>query len=498
MPRAAIYARISQNDPNVPKVENQVASCRKIIAGAGYSLEPEDIFSDDGISAFKGKERPGFLDLLTGIEQGRFDVIVAVAEDRFTRSVEEKLAFQHLCTKAHVIWHTGSGVLDPGTAQGGLMALLTGGLAHFESQIKQERIRRSVDDRLAAGKDLGGPRPFGFEVDRLTLRESEAGPLRAAYETILAGGSVRSIARLWTQMGIPRDRGADISSAWLTKSVRNILLRERNCGRLVVKGVTYAEDRPAIVSTETFDAVKAILNNPARAPKRGPEPVTYPGLQSVVCGTCGNSLSIAKTGGVSSYRCLPEGRPGWSRGMAHPTMRVHLFDAHLSSKLFYVIAYAAMTKTKLSALDASIPAMRVQLAELVRQRDIAQQMVYATGANVALALKDVARFGASIEELERQLAQALSKDVATAAVDAAVEALKGVTTINNLPIGQEPQEWLDHWLSLSVRDKRNLTRALLPGARLLRPEAAQQGNTTTVKNRIGRATKKPFKPASAG
>lgn len=297
-------------------------------------------------------------------------------------------------------------------------------------------------------------------------------------------------------MGIPRDRGADLTTPWLTKTVRTTPMNERNAGRLVVKGVVYAHDRPAIVTPETFEAVKAILSNPARAPKRGPESVKYSGLQSVVCGLCGRSLSITQSRNMAAYRCIPEGRPAWSRGMAHPTMRVGQFDSHLSSKLFYIVAYAVMTKQKLTTPDASIPVMRTQLAELVRQRDIAQQMVYSPGANVALAMKDVAKFGEAIEKVELEIAQALSKDVATAAVEAAYDAISELTTLNDMPIGQEPKQWLDHWQSLSVLDKRALTRALLPGARLLSTTVAQKGEKGIVKNRIGRGTSKPFGPVS--
>ncbi len=110
------HGRISQKDENTPAVVNQIEACRQIAADAGYTVEA--VFSDDGISAYSGKDRPGFLDLLTGIEAGRFDVVMAVAEDRFTRSTSEKLAFSSICTKAGVTWHTkATGKLDPSTAE---------------------------------------------------------------------------------------------------------------------------------------------------------------------------------------------------------------------------------------------------------------------------------------------------------------------------------------------------------------------------------------------
>lgn len=114
--------------------------------------------------------------------------------------------------------------------------------------------------------------------------------------------------------------------------------------------------------------------------------------------------------------------------------------------------------------------------------------------NLALSLKQIATLGNEIEDTERALELALSRNVAGAAVIAAVDALSGVTTINDLPIGREPVEWRKHWSALSVADKRTLTRALLPGARLLRPADAQKGEKNSVKNRIARGSSKSFKP----
>lgn len=493
MNRAAIYARISQGDEKTPAVKNQVKACEQLALDAGYTVV--DVHSDDGISAYKQKVRPGFLDLIDGIRAKKYDVILAVAEDRFTRFSEEKWFLQSECVKAGVTWHTkAGGPVDPSTASGGLLATITGALAQYESAIKAERIRRSVDDRLAAGKDLGGPRPFGWEKDRLTIRESEAEVIRTAYKMILDGGTIYGVAKLWTDLGMTRDRGADLSKPWPTRTARHVLLNERNAGRLVVKGVTYADDRPRIIDPDTFDQVKAILKNPARAPKRGPVPRVHPGLQSIVCGVCGNALSVAAHSGHLSYRCGYQGRPGWSKDLKHPTIRVEILDKHLSSKLFYIVAYRAMTKQDTHSPNSEIPALRLQLADLARQRDLAQEMAFLPGANIALAKKKLEALGKAIEEVDNALAEALGRDVSNAAVEAAVEALKGVKTINDLPIGEEPPEWRTHWETLSPTDKRALTKALLPGARLLTTEQAQQGEKEPVKNRIGRGSKKGFHP----
>ncbi len=112
--------------------------------------------------------------------------------------------------------------------------------------------------------------------------------------------------------------------------------------------------------------------------------------------------------------------------MTHPAMRVGPFDTHLSSKLFYAVSMHAMTKLPPLAAGHNIRSMREEIAELVRQRDIAQLGMTAKGANVALALKQITALSDDIEEREKALDALLGRNVATGAIEAAVEALTGV------------------------------------------------------------------------
>jgi len=94
--KAAIYARISVEDENVPKVDHQVAACRALAADEGY--EVVEVFADNGIPA-TGKsiregsrhKRPRFDALLTAAERGEFDAIIAVAGDRLARNYPDGL-----------------------------------------------------------------------------------------------------------------------------------------------------------------------------------------------------------------------------------------------------------------------------------------------------------------------------------------------------------------------------------------------------------------------
>src|SRR3982751_4504776 len=95
--RAALYARISIDDKKTPAIKNQLSTLRALAAAEGYSVVAE--LYDEGISAYRGKLRPGFVELLKGVNAKAFDVVLAVAEDRFTRSSEEKFGFMSYCVK---------------------------------------------------------------------------------------------------------------------------------------------------------------------------------------------------------------------------------------------------------------------------------------------------------------------------------------------------------------------------------------------------------------
>jgi site-specific DNA recombinase len=494
MTNAAIYARISQNDVKVPAIENQIKNLEALAEAEGYTIV--HVYSDDGISAWSGKKRPGFLDLIRGIKNHEFEVILAVAEDRLTRSSEEKIGLQSDSVKAGVTWHTlASGKVDPSTAEGGLLATITGALSQYESTLKKERLDRSVADRLALGKDLGGPRPFGFEKDRKTIREPEAAVLRAGYEMIMndAKGRVWAVAKLFTDSGIKRDRGKD--GAWRTQTVRSILLRERNVGRLVVKGVTYSDEYPAIIDVETFDKVKAILTNENRKPRRGPKPMQWAAIGSVRCGVCGNHMSQTgqrKKDGKRHLRCSPQGRTPQPEGVRHPTVEVEKLDLELSTIVQSQVRQYGLRNETFDSPANSITPLRLKVAELVRQRDVVQGLATIPGANLTKVHKDLSELGKQIDEAQAQLDAAMSSDTATAAIEAAMDSMGKVKMIDG-KVWVDMSAWYSYWRSIDIETKRTLITALAPDLLLMPSGIGQRDFRLNFDFETGQAIK-PLRP----
>lgn len=403
MTRAAIYARISQSDPKVEKTANQVARCQELAEREGYEVVA--VFVDDGISAFTGKARPSWLQMIDGIAARKFDVVLAVAEDRLARDSQEKIGYQVHCAKHGVVWHTlAGGRVDPSTAEGSLMSTITGAIAQYESHVKRERMLASVTRRLAEGKDLGGPRPFGFEADQRTIRESEAAVLRGAYDALLREGSVYAATVYLNRSGLTTSFGKE----WGWSSVKKLLMRKRNAGILESKGEIVAEDRPAIVSRDVFDAAQAVLGSLQMA-KRGPKRGAL-GSGIALCGRCGNVMS----NGGEYYRCSAKfgttesERTGRVREAQHPTIARHLLDRVLRERTFMRLVSLSMEPEVLTEeTSGEVGALRAQIAEASRRRDVAQELAFMPGANMALLGKQMASLQEEIDRLELMVREAL-------------------------------------------------------------------------------------------
>ncbi|UTT62540.1 recombinase family protein [Microcella humidisoli] len=409
-PRAALYARISQEDANIPSVENQLENLRALAAKLGAEIVAEH--SDNDISGYSGKQRPGFRDLLLTIEDGRTDLVLAVAVDRLARNDVESFAIRRASIQAKVRWHTlATGEIDPTTATGAFNAALFAALAELESGLKAERARRSVNDRLNLGLPLVGNRVFGFETDRLTLRTDEAELIRTAYSRMLdapdtlspedrqqAPWTLYKVARDWNARGhkttdagrSSKKRGTggrervEHDGMFTTEAIKRILTNPRMAGILTHKGEELASDGlPAIVSRERLDAMEAFLANPARKQKPGQKATNL--LSGVMLCPCGNPLSAGSVGAKSTvkgkvykysyhvYRCRKSNTPGNTSG--HATVRVTEADEWVTNEALKAIAEERVTVSGGGYDRERITAIYAALGEKFRQIEHVQALL---------------------------------------------------------------------------------------------------------------------------
>lgn len=167
-----------------------------------------------------------------------------------------------------------AGPVDLSTPAGRAVARTLGAWARYESEHKAERIRRKALEVAQAGKVWGGsPRPFGFEPDRMTVREAEAEVIRECVKRVLAGEGVRTLAHALNQRGICTSTGGQ----WSAQTLKRMLASGRISGqrdhqpharnettRRLVGEIVADAVWPAIISKEDTARLRALLLDPKR------------------------------------------------------------------------------------------------------------------------------------------------------------------------------------------------------------------------------------------
>ncbi len=283
---AAIYARISKDDGTALGVKRQESDCRDLAARRGW--EVGEVIIDNDVSAYSGKLRKGYQRLVDGIDNGTFDALVVWHPDRLHRSPKELETFIDLVEQTGVAVATcTAGDYNLATPEGRLTARIVGSVARKESEDKSRRLRRKHQELAEDGKvSGGGRRPFGFESDKVTIRESEAAEIRAAVARVLAGESLRSITLDWQRREVATVTGAP----WSPTTVRRLLTSPRIAGLRGHEGkVVGPAVWPAIVDPDDAAKVRSVLTSkPSVRSSR-----TYLLTGFVYCGRCGIAMTSA-------------------------------------------------------------------------------------------------------------------------------------------------------------------------------------------------------------
>ncbi|WP_345699137.1 recombinase family protein [Kitasatospora terrestris] len=406
--RAAIYCRLS-SDPTgrAANVQRQEADCRALAKELGWTVV--DVQIDNDISAYAGKPRPGYRELLHGIRTGQIDAVLAWHTDRLYRRLPDLEDLVKAVQERNVMIRTcKAGIIDLSTASGIMTAEIQASVSKHEVAHLIERVKAAKDAAAAKGAYRGGPRPFGYEADGRAPRGfvcpscgsregfgndrtcqgcgtrsinepgSEAWYTEQATLAIVDGESLRSICRTWAEAGVrtvPRrfrqedgTRGEPESREWKPEELRKLLLRPRNAGLLEVSAIGLdgkrrseiagQADWPPIVDEETWRACKAVLENPARRTTTGNGRVwLLSRLAHCWCGApvrggskgVGGNTKAQKLGRASlpAYRC--------TEGPSHVIRDAHRLDEFITDLVVERLSRPDAAELHLKPVDAAEP-----------------------------------------------------------------------------------------------------------------------------------------------
>src|SRR5664279_3204936 len=127
--------------------------------------------------------------MLDTVRSSQIQGILAWHTDRLHRRVVELESFVNLAEAHNLQVQTvRSGQLDLSTPSGRMIARQLGSIAQYEVEQGQVRMRAAKAQAAEMGKYRGGPRPYGFESDGVTLRPTEATVIREAIAAVRTGG----------------------------------------------------------------------------------------------------------------------------------------------------------------------------------------------------------------------------------------------------------------------------------------------------------------------
>ena len=294
--KAAIYLRQSLDAAGDQlAVQRQREDCLALAAARGWDVV--DVYVDNSISASDArKARPDYDRLVRDYEAGLFDALICWDLDRLTRQPRQLEDWIDAATDRGLLLVTANGEADLSTDAGRLFARIKSSVARAEIERKGARQRRAAQQRAEAGRPPKGARLTGYTVDG-DIIEAEAGHIRRLFTLFAAGDSLKALAVMMQDSGVPTRFGG----RWNPSTVRTILTNPRYAGRVIYNGQTIdaAATWLPIVDADVFDVVQARLADPRRKMNRVGTDRKYLGAGIYRC-QCG--LPVRSFSGYR-YRC---------------------------------------------------------------------------------------------------------------------------------------------------------------------------------------------------
>ncbi|HKX05671.1 MAG TPA: recombinase family protein [Methylomirabilota bacterium] len=252
--RAAVYARKSTDDgakdQDAKSVTRQIENARAYAVARGWTVSPEHVYSDDGISGAEFVKRPGLSRLLNALDQHPrpFDALVMSEESRLGREqIETSYILKRLTdagVRVFLYLEDRERTLD--SAMDKVMLSLT----NFGAELEREKAsQRTYDAMVRKAKNLQvtGGKVFGYRNVRegsgvrRVIDESEAQIVRRIFSDYADGKGMVTIAHNLNREGVKPPRGKGFAPSGIREMLHRPLYRGEivwNRSQKIVKGGT--------------------------------------------------------------------------------------------------------------------------------------------------------------------------------------------------------------------------------------------------------------------
>jgi DNA invertase Pin-like site-specific DNA recombinase len=203
--RAAFYVRVSTADGQT--TENQLRHLHEVAQRLGWTVVA--IYSDDGISGSKSRDRrPGLDALLKGVARKEFQIVAAWSVDRLGRSLPDLISLLGELQARNVDLFLHQQALDTSTPSGRMLFQMLGVFAEFERSMIVARVKAGLQRTT---KRFGRPPMDPDRVDEIKMMLSAGKGIRQTAR--LTGASVSSVSRVARSQTVRENRSETVEAS---------------------------------------------------------------------------------------------------------------------------------------------------------------------------------------------------------------------------------------------------------------------------------------------
>lgn len=440
-----VYARQSyEDDERQRSPEGQVAACLATLADRG--LQAGETLIDRGLSAWNPRvKRPAWNRLMERLESGESAGFIVFDLERFTRQPKDGERIIESAERGLLILDADAefDVMSPSGRKSFRDAL---NVAEYFSMRLSARVTRGKRLKAMKGEPNGSKRPFGFEADRVTVRESEAEILRELTRRLLAGDPQGTLVAELNERGITTSSGA----AWSQQVMRDLLERRCNCGQVVYRGTVVAQlPGEPIISVEDFEALLSLY----AARRRGrPNSPAYLASGIALCGKCRTPLHGRPRSSAPRY---PDGSVCRTYWCANEGCKGITIDQRRTDEALRELVIEILSDPRRSAaIEAAAVESEAEAARLDRLIAEAEQLADDLAARLGRGEMTRRRYDAAAGPLEARLSRLHAER-------------KAVRPPEPPPRAASRKAWERRWADATPEQRRQLLRTALGGRKLV-------------------------------
>lgn len=263
--RWVLYLRISDDKDKAGGIEAQHIDGMAWLGERGVPRDEVLVMSENDTSAWKKRSvtiydeqhrpykdkravRPKWSEMLHQLRTNQRNAVLIAHQDRLVRDSRDLQDAIELADRG-VRFQSLHDDVDLSTQEGRRRAQMMVWHAEMSSEDTSRRVKGKHRHSAQAGRHVGGPRPFGWADDRISLHPVESVHLRRWLDMLMGGASWSQIIDDAESHGVRGTKGGQLRK----QSVRLILLSPRNCGFRVLHDdyVRDASGAPLVGEWET-------------------------------------------------------------------------------------------------------------------------------------------------------------------------------------------------------------------------------------------------------